>query len=121
MSTETPAAENRPGRSVEVVHDTDNRFYELLVGGRSAGMVVYGAAGNRYVFTHTFIAEGFRGRGLSQVLLRGVLDDIRARHATVTNYCPVLDRFLDRNPEYIPLIDSRNPGSWAKSHHEAAR
>jgi hypothetical protein len=55
MSTETPAAENRSGRSVEVVHDTDSRFYELLVDGQHAGMVVYGAAGNRYVFTHTFI------------------------------------------------------------------
>lgn len=120
MSAETHTAENPAGQAVEVVHDTDNRFYELLVDGESAGLVVYGTDGDRYVFTHTFIAEGYRGRSLSQVLLRGVLDDIRARRATVTNYCPVLDRFLEKNPEYIPLIDSRNPGSWPKNHHHAA-
>lgn len=117
MSTETPVAD---GQTVKVVHDTDNRFYELLVDGQSAGLVVYGIDGNRYVFTHTFIAEGYRGRGLSQVLLREVLDDIRSRHATVTNYCPVLDRFLEKNPGYVALIDSRNPGSWPRNRPDDA-
>ncbi len=32
----------------------------------------------------------------------------------VTNYCPVLDRFLERNPEYLPLIDADKPGKWHK-------
>jgi len=38
-----------------------------------------------------------------------VLDDIQARHLTGTNYCPVLDRFIQKNPEYIPLIDAGLP------------
>jgi predicted GNAT family acetyltransferase len=99
----------------EVVHRAGERFYELLADGQFAGLVVYEAAGSRYVLTHTFVAGDYRGRGLSQVLLRGVLDDLRARHITVTNFCPVLNRFLDRNPEYLPLIDASHPGSWDKS------
>ena len=48
------------------------------------------------------------------VLMRGVLADVKRRHITVTNYCPVLHRFIERNPGYVPLIDSGNPGNWPK-------
>ena len=61
-SAETHTADPA-GQAVEVVHDTDNRFYQLLVDGESAGLVVYGTDGDRYVFTHTFIAEGYRRTG----------------------------------------------------------
>jgi predicted GNAT family acetyltransferase len=98
----------------EVVHRADERFYELLADGQFAGLVVYEQAGRRYVLTHTFIAEGYRGRGLSQVLLRGVMEDLKARQVTVTNFCPVLNRFLDKNPEYISVIDQDKPGNWSR-------
>jgi predicted GNAT family acetyltransferase len=100
---------------VEVIHRPDDRFYELLVDGRFGGLAVYETADNRYVFTHTFIAEGYRGRGMSQVLLRGVLEDIQTRHLTMTNYCPVLERFIAKNPEYAALIDSGQPGTWPRA------
>jgi hypothetical protein len=114
MGTDSSPAEVQPGQTLEVVRHAGERFYELLVDGQFGGLVVYEDAGSRYVLTHTFIAEGYRGRGLSQVLLRGVLDDLRARQVTVTNYCPVLDRFIDANPEYLPLIDAAHPGKWVK-------
>jgi hypothetical protein len=47
--------------------------------------------------------------------MRSVLEDVKQRHITVTNYCPVLDRFIGKNPEYAPLIDSGNPGNSPKS------
>jgi hypothetical protein len=57
MGTETDPA----GQDLEVIHHPDERFYELLAGGQFAGLAVYEPAGRRYVFTHTFIAEGYRG------------------------------------------------------------
>jgi predicted GNAT family acetyltransferase len=118
MGTDTHPADRPAGQALEVVRRADERFYELLVDGQFGGLVVYEEedAGSRYVLTHTFIAEGYRGRGLSQVLLRGVLEDLKARHITVTNYCPILDRFIEKNSEYIPLIDSGKPGNWLKNH-----
>ena len=44
---------------------------------------------------------------------------VEARNVTVTNYCPVLDRFLEKNPEYLRLIDADNPGRWPKQQQEA--
>jgi len=37
----------------------------------------------------------------------------------VTNYCPVLDRIIEKNPGYAPVIDSGNPGNWVKSGRNA--
>ena len=51
--------------------------------------------------------------------MRGVLEDVKPRHITVTSYCPVLDRFIEKNPGYVPLIDSGNPGNWPKSGRNA--
>jgi uncharacterized protein len=97
----------------EVVERAEERFFELLVDGERAGMVVYEPAGSRYVLTHTVIADEFQGRGLSGVLLRGVLDELRRRGATVTNYCPAAGRFIARHPEYRSLLDPDKPGSLA--------
>jgi predicted GNAT family acetyltransferase len=120
MGTDTHPAERPTGQALEVVRRASERFYELLVDGQFGGLVVYEEedAGRRYVLTHTFIAEGYRGQGLSHVLLRGVLEDLKARHITMTNYCPVLDRFIEKNSEYIPLVDPGKPGKWPKDHRD---
>lgn len=98
-----------------VVHDEARGFYEVLVDGRSAGLLVYGLEGSRRVFTHVFINEEYRGHSLSTLLVRTALDDIRAGGGTVTNYCPVVGRFVDRHSEYVPVIDSTHPGRWRRS------
>jgi hypothetical protein len=100
------------GGTVEVVENVDGRYYEIRVDGEFAGIVVYESFGSRRVLTHTFIENGFRGRGLSWRLMSGVLDDLRARHLTATNHCPVLDRFFQANPQYADLLDVDHPGAW---------
>ena len=109
MGTDAHTKKSQAGQAFEVIHQPDDRFYELLADEQFAGLIVYEDAGGRYVFTHTFIAEGFRGRGLSWALMRGALEDVKERHIAVTNYCPVMDRFVEKNPEYASLIDSGRP------------
>jgi predicted GNAT family acetyltransferase len=111
MDADTHTAGILTDQALEVVHHPEDRFYELLVDGQFAGLIVYEDDGGRYVFTHTFIAEGYRGRGLSWTLMRGVLEDVKQRRIAIRNYCPVLDRFIEKNPEYAPLIDSGDTGN----------
>jgi predicted GNAT family acetyltransferase len=98
-----------------VRHDEAGGFYEVLVDGASAGLLVYGLEGSRRVFTHVYINEEYRGNSLSTLLVRAALDDIRAAGGTVTNYCPVVGRFVDHHSEYQATIDSANPGRWRRS------
>jgi hypothetical protein len=102
---------------VELVDNAADRFYELKVDGTFAGMLIYELSGSRRVFTHTFIAEGFRKRGLSHELVRRVLDDVRANGETITNFCGIVDGFIAENPDYEVVIDPQHPGSWARYPH----
>ncbi len=90
--------------AVTVTHDQDNRFYELREHGQSAGLLVYERKGDRYDLTHTSVQDGFRGRGLGTALIREALTDLRERGATVVNRCPVIDRFLDKQPQFQDVL-----------------
>lgn len=105
------------GGQVEVVDNTDGRFYELSLDGEPVGMLVYERAGARRVLTHTTIKEKARGRGLAGVLIRHALDDLAAKDATITIFCPIVDVFIEKNPEYERLIDTDHPGNWRTKRH----
>ncbi|MFE2642732.1 GNAT family N-acetyltransferase [Streptomyces nigra] len=98
---------------VEVADNPEGRFYELRFGDASVGILVYETVGSRRVLTHTTIQEDYRGRGWSKILIRRALDDIAAKGSTITNYCGVVDRFIEKNPQYARLIDPRHPGGGA--------
>ncbi|MGW3248262.1 GNAT family N-acetyltransferase [Streptomyces sp. NPDC001070] len=93
--------------------DNENEHrYEIAVVGETAGHMGYRAIGDRRVLMHTVIYDAFRGRGLSNVLIKHTLDFLRIRGNTISNYCPVVDRFIHKNPEYISLVDVKHSGTW---------
>ena len=100
-ATTTPA--------VAVVHHADDEYYELLVDGQQAGLLVYHVIGSHLSITHTVIEPTYRGQGLSWALVGRALDDIRTRSVTVSNYCPVVSRFVEKNPDYRDLLSMPRP------------
>jgi predicted GNAT family acetyltransferase len=90
--------------TLEVVHDPENRFYEIREDGTAAGLLVYERHGDRITLTHTTIHEAFKGHGLVTILLRESLGDLRSAHVPVANRCPVVDRFVERRPEFAAVI-----------------
>ena len=56
------------------------------------------------VFPHTEIDEKFGGRGLGTTLVRAALDDIRSRGDKIDPLCPLVKRFIEKNPEYADLV-----------------
>jgi hypothetical protein len=70
-----------------------------------AGFTQYRAPrGDRYAFVHTEIGDEFGGRGLASRLIRGALDEMRARGATVLPYCPFVKRYIQRHADYRDLV-----------------
>jgi predicted GNAT family acetyltransferase len=87
------------------------RSYDALVDGEVVGSIIYEKAGDRrLLFTHTFVEPPFRGRGLGSVLVRGALDDLRAKGLTLTNFCELVARYIKEHPEYADLLDATHPG-----------
>jgi predicted GNAT family acetyltransferase len=95
--------------AMTVVHHPNDEYYELLVDGQQAGLLVYHVIGAHLSITHTVIEPTYRGRGLSWALVGGALDDIRTKYPTVSNYCPVVSRFVEKNPEYRDLLNHPKP------------
>jgi predicted GNAT family acetyltransferase len=96
---------------VTVKNNAQSRSYDALVDGEVAGLIVYEQAGDRRViFTHTFVEPRFRGRGVGNALVRGALDDVRAKGLTLTNFCDFVARYIDTHPEYADLLDPTHPG-----------
>lgn len=102
--TSTPASP-----TISLVHHADDEYYELLVDGQRAGLLVYHLIGSRLSITHTVIEPTYRERGLSWVLVGRALDDIRTRSVTVSNYCAVVSRFIDKHPEYADVLGASRP------------
>jgi uncharacterized protein len=100
--------------NIDVVDNAENGFFELLVDGERAGVLVYSTHGSRQVITHSAIASEYQGRGLADLLIRTALDDFRGKQATVTNFCPAVDHFLTTHHEYDDMIDRSHSGLWAR-------
>lgn len=91
--------------ALRVIDRPDAGRYELLDGDAVAGYADYRDGGEgRLVFPHTVIDPARRGQGLGAVLVRGALDDVRRRGATVVPTCWYVAEYIDANPEYTDLL-----------------
>jgi len=97
--------------AVEVRDNPENRTYEAWSGGAVVGSLVYEVAGQRIVLTHTWVEPSQRERGVGTALIRGALDDLRARGRLITVYCTFVAGFITEHGEYAGLIDPDHPGS----------
>lgn len=90
----------------EVTRNDDAGRYELRVDDRLVGIADFHEDGERTVIPHTEIDPSLRGQGLGAVLVRGVLDDMRDRGATVVPACWYVADFITANPAYQDLLAS---------------
>ena len=88
-------------------HVADNpahHRYDVTVGGEVAGFTVYERRPGAIAFMHTEIGEEWGGKGLGSILVRGALDDVRAKGLAVLPYCPFVRSWLERHKDYAELV-----------------
>jgi predicted GNAT family acetyltransferase len=110
---------NDSERNLIVVENDELRRYELLVAGSTVGTLDFRVLGPRRVLGHTEITEDQRGRGLATALIKAVLDDLIAEGVRITNYCPAVEGFLQRHPEYVVVLDPLHPPIQPRSRPRA--
>lgn len=87
-----------------VTDNAEQSRYELHDGDQLVGFTEYHLHERQLAFLHTQIEPEFGGRGLGGVLVRGSLDDARARGMTVLPYCPFTRAWIAKHPEYVDLV-----------------
>jgi predicted GNAT family acetyltransferase len=78
--------------------------YELLVDGELLGIADYREHDGVVVLPHTVIDAAHRGQGLGDVLVEGVLADIRAEGAKVVPACWFVADYVERHVEAADLV-----------------
>lgn len=80
--------------------------YEIRDGDRLLGIAAYRRRGDTVVFTHTEVDQDAGESGLGSRLVRGALDDVRARGGDVEPRCSFVRGYIERHPEYRELLAS---------------
>jgi predicted GNAT family acetyltransferase len=84
----------------------DRRRYEVYDGtGALAGFTTYATRPGKIIFVHTEIDPAFEGHGLGRTLVKGELDDARARGLRVVPLCSFVAAYVERHPEYDEIVD----------------
>ena len=88
------------------MHDApESSRYEIRDGERVLGHAAYRREGGRTVFTHTEVEPDAEGTGVAGKLVRGALDDVRARGERAVPQCSFVRGWIGKHPDYEDLVD----------------
>lgn len=90
-----------------VVDNASEGRYELRDGEQLIGTITYRARPDRITLVHTEIEPAYEGKGMGSRLVRGALDDIRARGLKLVPRCEFVRAYLGRHPELSDLVVPR--------------
>ena len=91
---------------IAVADHPDAGRYEITVDGERVGFVSYRLTESEITLPHAEVDPAREGQGLGSRLVRGTLDDVRARGLTVrpAPLCPFVAAFIERHPDYADLV-----------------
>jgi predicted GNAT family acetyltransferase len=91
-----------PGITHDAEHSrftADTRFGEAVL--------EYMRDGKRIIFTHTGVPPEAERKGIGAALAKAGLDYARDEGLVVRPMCPFVASYVERNPEYQPLLGAR--------------
>jgi predicted GNAT family acetyltransferase len=92
-----------------VVHDQDGGRFTVTADGETAKLV-YHTEGDQIIFTHTGVPSALEGRGIGSALAKAGLEYARAQGMAVVPLCPFVRSYIERKPEYQPLVQKSSGG-----------
>ena len=78
--------------------------YELAVDGERAGFVTYRESPGVIALLHAEVDPARERQGLGSALVRGALEDARARGLSVRPVCPFVAWYIETHAEYQSLV-----------------
>ena len=87
-----------------IIDNPEHHRYEIRVDDELAGFVQYRRREGLIALIHTEIDTRFEGRGLASQLTAAVLDEARAAGVWVLPFCPFVNGYISRHPEYADLV-----------------
>ena len=87
----------------DVVNNKAHHRFELTVDGHLAA-TYYRISGDVITFVHTEVPSELGGKGIGSKLVKGALDQVRARGLKVIAECPFVKTYIEKHQEYADLL-----------------
>src|SRR5258705_8201893 len=94
---------NAESSQINVRHNEPEHRFEVELEGHLS-VADYELEGDRMIFTHTYTPPEQRGRGIAEKLARAGLEHARTEKRKVVPACSYVAVFIQRHPEYQPLL-----------------
>jgi len=91
-------------QALPVTDHTEMSRFELKVDDHIA-FTEYERNGNRIFLTHTEVPKELEGQGVGAALVEKELQYIEANHWKLVPYCPYVQAYLRRHPEWNRILD----------------
>ncbi len=91
-----------------VRNNPDEHRYEVRVDGQLAGFAQYRDRPGLLAFIHTEVDPAFEGKGVGSALAKAALDDARAQAVAVLPFCPFINEYIRRHPQYTDLVPAEH-------------
>lgn len=88
--------------------NADEQRYEAWTDGALAGFAQYRVRPGLLAFIHTEVDDAYEGQGVGSKLARGALDDARAKGLSVLPFCPFINEWVKRHPDYVELVPEKH-------------
>lgn len=88
---------------IEIKHESQNKRYVITIDDHEAELT-YRLKENVINFNHTRVPSALEGRGIGSKLVRHGLDEAQEKGYKVKPTCPFVKSYIDRHPEYQPLL-----------------
>ena len=86
-----------------VSDNSAHQRYELALDGHLAA-TSYKIADGVITFIHTEVPPELGGKGIGSKLIKGALDQVRAKGLKVVAQCPFVKAYVDKHPDYADLL-----------------
>jgi predicted GNAT family acetyltransferase len=93
-----------PQGDVVVTDVTQRNRFIATIDDEQAGFIVYRLRPGLLALIHTEVEERFEGHGVGGRLARFALDQARAKGLQVLPFCPFVNEWMKRHPEYTDLV-----------------
>lgn len=89
---------------VDIKHDEKYQQFTANLGEEDAELAYATPSGEVMDFTHTFVPESARGKGIAGKLIERGLCYAEENGKMVIATCPVVKKYIDSNPKYQKLL-----------------
>jgi predicted GNAT family acetyltransferase len=101
---EIPTSVDRVSATITTADAPDRERYEAHADDALAGILQYRRRPELIALVHTEVLPAFEGQGVGGALARLALEDARASGTAVLPFCPFVNAYIQRHPEYAELV-----------------